>query len=229
MLPSAGLLALALVTSRAPKQELQFLLHVPKQYTAAQAWPTIVYLHGKSQSGNDRSLLRRYGLPKRLNKEFRFPFLVIMPQCPAGQRWTDPEAIMECVQKVQSKYRIDPARLYAVGFSMGGRGVFRLADHYPGRFAALVTIAGSSIEKEIIDGGRLKGVPVWAFHGEDDAEVPIEEVRAQVTDYGLRTGPAFLSILTGKGHDITKVMDRNDLYDWLLKWRSNLNSSWPQR
>lgn len=215
MLPGACLLPLSL---QAPTQELKFLLHVPKQYTLSRPWPTIVYLHGKSQSGSDRSMLRRYGLPKRLKEDVRFPFMVIMPQCPAGQRWTDPEAVMACVQKVQAKYRVDPTRLYAVGFSMGGRGVFRLADRYPGRFAALVTIAGSPIEKEYIDGGRLKGVPVWAFHGADDVEVPLDEVRAQVEDYGRRAGPAFLSVLPGKGHDITRVLDRNDLYDWLLKW-----------
>ena len=215
MLLSACLLPLCL---QVPTQELRFLLHVPKLYSADRPWPTIVYLHGKSQSGSDLSKLRNYGLPKRLNKDVRFPFLVIMPQCPAGQRWTDPDAIMRAIQKVEAKYRVDPTRLYAVGFSMGGRGIFRLADRFPGRFAALVTVAGSSIEKEIIDGGHLKGVPVWAFHGEDDTEVPLPEVQAQVQDYGLRAGPAFLSIIKGKGHDITPVLDRADLYEWLLKW-----------
>jgi predicted peptidase len=201
-----------------PAQELRFLLHVPKQYSPDRPWPTIVYLHGKSQSGNDLSKLRSYGLPKKLKEDVRFPFLVIMPQCPEGQRWTDPDAIVRAIHRVEAKYNVDQDRLYAIGFSMGGRGIFRLADRYPNHFAALVTIAGSSIEKEYIDGGRLKGVPVWAFHGEDDAEVPLPEVRAQVQDYGLRAGPAFLSVLPGKGHDITRVMDRPDLYDWLLKW-----------
>jgi predicted peptidase len=154
----------------------------------------------------------------RLNKDVRFPFLVIMPQCPAGQRWTDPDAIMRCVQKVEAKYRIDPDRLYALGFSMGGRGVLRLADRFPGRFAALVTIAGSSIEEEQLKGGHLKGVPLWAFHGEDDTEVPLDEVRAQIDEYGRRAGPAFLSVIPGKGHDITRVMDRPELYQWLLRW-----------
>jgi predicted peptidase len=64
----------------------------------------------------------------------------------------------------------DERRIYVTGVSMGGHGALRLAAHHPSRFAAVVAICGWADTNETAP--RLKGVPVWLFHGASDPIVP---------------------------------------------------------
>ena len=41
-----------------------------------------------------------------------------------------------------AEFRVDPARVYLHGYSMGGGGGYRLACRWPERFAAVVVVAG---------------------------------------------------------------------------------------
>ena len=55
---------------------------------------------------------------------------------------------------------------------MGGYGTWQLAISMPEAFAAIVPICGGGM---YWDAGRLKKVPVWAFHGDSDPTVFPEE------------------------------------------------------
>jgi len=80
-----------------PQRRVHFpyLLFVPASYatTPETRWPLILYLHGGSLRGDDVERLRIWGLPHKLESEPDFPFIVVSPQCPAGEIWTDVEGI----------------------------------------------------------------------------------------------------------------------------------------
>ncbi len=103
---------------------LSYLVFVPASYatTPETHWPLILYLHGGSLCGDDVERLPTVGLPHRLESEPDFPFVVVSPQCPAGEIWTDAEAIDALLDRVVHDYRVDPQRIYITGHSMGGRG-----------------------------------------------------------------------------------------------------------
>lgn len=220
-----GLLLLSLVPERAAeefqpppsRQELPYTVHLPSGYEGStEAWPVILYLHGRSLSGSDLTKLRRYGPPKLVGQRPDFPFILVAPQCPKGERWTDTTAVVEVLDEVMAKFRVDPKRVYALGFSMGGRGVLRVVNDYPQRFAAVVDVAGSPIEQPWIEAGRAKSVPLWLVHGEEDDEASFTEAKTMAEHYRQAGGNVQFTTVPGKGHGITEIFERPYLYEWLL-------------
>ena len=68
---------------------LQYLLHVPEQVqkSSGEKWPTILFLHGLGESGDDPSAVLRAGLPRYVTERADFPFIVVAPQCPWNAWW----------------------------------------------------------------------------------------------------------------------------------------------
>jgi predicted peptidase len=78
------------------------------------------------------------------------------------------------VQQIETRYRIDPRRVYLTGLSMGGFGTWHYALAHPTRFAALVPIAGGYVQgSKAIPPNicALRRTPVWAFDGTADTIV----------------------------------------------------------
>jgi predicted peptidase len=122
---------------------LSYLLFLPADYQKKieTRWPMILYLHGGSLRGTDVESVRTLGLPHKLETDPNFPFIVVSPQCPPGEIWTDVEALGALLDRVQADYRIDSDRVYVTGHSMGGRGALYLAYRQPKRFAAVVALS----------------------------------------------------------------------------------------
>jgi predicted peptidase len=55
-------------------------------------------------------------------------------------------AVVELIDALLASYPIDPQRLYLIGLSMGGFGVWELLSRWPERFAAAVPICGGADE-----------------------------------------------------------------------------------
>jgi len=192
---------------------VNYLLFLPASYRTGARWPTIVYLHGKSLSGDDPQLLTKYGLPKIVSRDPNFPFILLAPQCHEGERWTDVDTLDALLADVSSRVPVDPDRVYLTGFSMGAGGAWRFGGAHPERFAAVAALAG------VQDAGSVKGLarlPVWAFHGTDDESTPATESEAMVAAIQAAGGDARLELLQGRNHDIVDVYDRKDLYAWFL-------------
>jgi predicted peptidase len=219
----AGLLLLSACLGRASAQVLEkipprlgYLLYLPKRtWTAKKKWPLILYLHGKSLRGNDLSKVTKYGLAKRLLTDKGFPFIVVCPQLADGERWTDTRALASLVNEIARRYPVDRTRTYAMGFSMGASGVWRVADAYPHMFAAIVSVGGM-YETPIAASGKLKSVPAWVIHGTADTEALEPAAKAFFDLYTAKGGKGRFTALEGKGHDIPDVFERSDLYHWLL-------------
>jgi predicted peptidase len=100
---------------------------------------------------------------------------------------------------------------------MGGSGTWEFAAAYPDQFAAIVPICGKG---EPDDAGKLKGIPVWAFHGALDKTVRLELSQIMVEAIQKAGGNAKLTIYPNANHNSwTQTYDNPGLYEWLLKQR----------
>lgn len=199
----------------------QYLLFLPESYGhKKQRWPVILFLHGAGERGDDLNLVKKHGPPKIVEERKDFPFIVVSPQCPAGDWWTEKnEVLIALLDDVIARCDVDKDRIYLTGLSMGGYGTWTLASAYPERFAAIVPICGGG-KPFITD--KLKTVPVWAFHGAKDPLVPLKESEDMVNAIKKRGGDAKLTIYPDAGHDSwTETYNNQQLYDWFLQHRKN--------
>ena len=196
---------------------LSYLLFLPDNYSSQQQthWPLILYLHGGSLRGDDLEQLKKLGLPHKLERERDFPFVVVSPQVPAGEIWTDAEAIDGLLTQVIRDYRIDPDRVYITGHSMGGRGALYFAYRLPARFAAVLAL--SPLSPITAWARTLAGIPVWLFHGTADTLAPVTDTRELVQAIETEGGHPRFDILPKRDHFILDIYERRDIYEWLLQ------------
>ena len=197
----------------------EYLLFLPEGYSEKkQGWPLILFLHGAGERGSDLKKVKVHGPPKIVEKQRDFPFIVVSPQCPEEDWWTDKvEVLINLLDDIVAEYNVDTERIYLTGLSMGGYGSWALAAEYPKRFAAVAPICGGGNR---IMTFRLKDVPVWAFHGAQDSVVPLKQSEEMVKAIKARGGDAKLTVYPNAGHDSwTETYKNKELYEWFLTHR----------
>ena len=114
---------------------------------------------------------------------------------------------------------------------MGGYGTWGMISEYPDFFAAAAPICGGgdhnrlkiikekrpttfSMKKLV----RAKDVPVWAFHGDKDGVVPMEESKILVDALEKADASSVkLTIYPGVGHNSwTRTYADPKLYEWMF-------------
>jgi predicted peptidase len=201
-----------------------YLLFLPKGYgqKATKKWPLILFLHGSGERGSDLWLVAKHGPPKIVADKPDFPFIVVSPQCPAGQTWSD-DLLLALLDEITGKYAVDKTRVYLTGLSMGGYGTWSLGIAHPDRFAAIAPICGGGDPVKILlaegkQAEALKTLPVWAFHGAKDPVVNVSESERMVA--ALRQfgdADVKLTIYPDAQHDCwTVTYDNPKLYEWFL-------------
>lgn len=167
--------------------------------TEGRSLPLLVVLHGSSGKGSDNlaqlttgNSVVGAGYPAAPEQQLENPCFVLAPQCPPGEMWTrttswtssvhplSPEPapaladLMALLDELLATHPIDPDRVYLLGASMGGYGAWDWIVRDPGRFAAAIPICGGMPEGQA---AKLRDLPLWIFHGENDGIVPVEESR----------------------------------------------------
>ena len=62
--------------------------------TTGKLWPIILFLHGRGERGSEGMWQTQIGLPEAVRDHpERWPFVIVMPQCPLGAFWTDPACL----------------------------------------------------------------------------------------------------------------------------------------
>ena len=204
---------------------LRYLLYLPKGYgeKKEQKWPLILFLHGAGERGDDLEVVKKHGPPKLIEQGKEFPFIIVSPQCPIQTWWTEVlDPLVALLDDVQSRYAVDPDRVYVTGLSMGGFGTWALACRHPERFAAIAPICGGG---DWFLAERLKNVPVWVFHGAKDPVVPLRESTDMVEALKRVGGNVQLTVYPEAQHDSwTETYNNPKLYEWFLSHRRNAGS-----
>ncbi len=204
--------------------QVNYLLYLPDTYgqDPHQRWPLILYLHGRGERGQDLDLLKSHPLPETLEQKPDFPFIVVSPQLSLETvTWSGRiEALNALLDQLQATYAVDARRIYLTGLSMGGFGTWEFALRHPGRFAAIVPIAGGyddygSVPANICD---LKDLPVWAFHGGADTIVPVRLDQVLVDALRACGGDVRFTLYPEADHEATwrRAYADPQLYEWLL-------------
>jgi predicted peptidase len=204
--------------------ELKYLLFLPKAYDRSEGkkWPLMLFLHGAGERGSNLTKIATHGPPKLVKTNPDFPFILVSPQCPAGQTWAD-EPLLALLDETIQKYPINEKQVYLTGLSMGGYGSWSLASRYPQRFAAVAPICGGGETLSFLlappaRAAALKKLPVWAFHGAKDEVVPLQESERMVNIFKrVGNNNVRLTVYPEAGHDAwTEAYSNQELYDWLL-------------
>src|SRR5688572_24093782 len=129
-------LALLLALQAEPKFEsktievdgkpIKYEVSLPAGYDGSKAVPTILFLHGSGEQGDDGHKQATVGLGAalKLNPAGWGPYLIVYPQKPKARGgWMDYEKlILDILEKTKKEYKVDEKRLYLTGLSMGGHG-----------------------------------------------------------------------------------------------------------
>ena len=180
-----------------------YLLYVPESYNPATPTPLVISLHGfaewpahQRQISHWNDLARRYG------------FIVVYPcgtQVPL--RWhtsptpdsdidtmDDVTFISDLMDKLETEYNLDPARIYVNGLSNGGGMAFVLACKLPDRIAAIGSVSGF-YPFSWSEFHPSRPVPTIVFHGTADPIVPYLGRPAESTAFSLPSIPDWVTTL----------------------------------
>jgi predicted peptidase len=175
------------VTKKGDK--MPYRLFVPVGYSSAKTYPLVLWLHGGEGRGNDNIKQITRGNEKGTHVwissdvQSKFPVFVLAPQCPVGENWADPELnqptralemSLQILAMVEKQFAIDPDRIYLLGQSMGGLGVWSLLQTHGEKWAGAVVLAAYD---HFTAPMSISRVPLWVFQGDADQNVPVDLVR----------------------------------------------------
>ncbi len=203
------------------KQEIKtyknftYVLCLPDNFDPGKKYPVILQLHGAGGRGSDISVLLTHPFCEESAKFKDFEFVSVLPQCPADITWFAVfEQLMDFTKYIYNSDFTDKKHFYCMGASMGGYGTWELAMQLPELFAAIVPVCGGGM---YWNAGRLKNVPVWAFHGGKDGCVFPEESKKMVDAVNANGGSAKLTIYPENDHNAWSDTYSNiEVFKWLL-------------
>lgn len=212
----------------------------PDYFETSQTFPLLVFLHGAGQMGNGNTEIEYLtfdGIGKLIaNKKLPSSFVVggsrhsMIIVTPQSHRQPTSDEVLQFVQYIFSKYRVNKHRIYLSGLSMGARVVTFTGAKYPMYFAAIIPIAGVAATPGIEE--RCKRIaeaslPVWVFH---NAEDPMADVADPVMFDNLINQfnpsiPPRLTIFNVYGHDAWSTAldplfkeEGMNIYEWMLQF-----------
>ena len=221
----------------------RYLVYLPQAYgdDPQRVWPTIVYLHTRTEWGDDLERLKTNGLTEYLTRH-ELDAIVVAPQTPQGQSW-QPAFIDAVMRDAAARYRVDYTRTYLTGASLGAMGAWSTAIAFPDRFAAFVPISGAifndvaalSLGSPLAPKSdlvaplkRLAGLPTWIRYGDADSVVPppiMARSAALLRDAG---GAVRETVAREGGHDQwTAAYDgESGVLDWMLRQEKSGATAW---
>ena len=184
-------------------------LVIPDNYDFGRSTPSRcdLWFHGRGETLSEVNFLW-----DRMNNAGRYTPANTIVLHPYGRysnafKFAGEVDVIEALEDVQNRYRIDEERISVRGFSMGGAACWQFAVHYPDRWFAANPGAGFSetpeflkfFQKETLDptpwekslwnmydcnryAGNLAHLPTIAYSGEKD----IQKQAADIMDVALR-------------------------------------------
>jgi hypothetical protein len=208
-----------------------YLQYLPQGYSSnTNKYPIVISLHGikeKGTSSTDPALVKagvpkvaNVGLPKYVKYGQQYPFILISPQLKSSYGGWTGDYVMEVLNYVKTKLRVDPKRIYLTGLSLGGFGVWKTAVAYPEVFAAILPICSGGNAVSQACNIAKENIPTWAFHGDKDYTVSYQVSVKMVNAINACTPKpsplAKVTLFPGMGHVIwDKVYKETSALTWL--------------
>ena len=199
--------------------EIKKLVSYPENYEkkSNKKWPLILFLHGIGERGNNLEQLKLHGIPKIVESNKDFPFITVSPQCPIEFDWREnkmQDKVIAMLDNFIKNNNIDIERIYITGLSMGGYGTWSILSKRPNLFAAAIPICGGGDTANAL---KLKEIPIWTFHGEDDDVIPVTETIDMVEAINNINGNIKFTMYSNTKHDSwTQTYNNKNIYNWLL-------------
>ena len=198
---------------------MPYRVYVPKAYTGTTALPLVIALHGLG--ANEDSFFDSYSkLPPQLAEKHGFLMAAplgyrvdgfygstIMGSGDAAARRRveySEKDVLEVLRLMKANYKVDESRIFLMGHSMGAIGTWALASKYPDTWAALVAFSGVG-SPALAE--RMKGIPQFVVHGDNDPTVNVSGSRTMVA--ALEKLGADVTYLEIKGGNHTDVVVPN--------------------
>ena len=215
-----------------------YQLFPPLHFDKAKTYPLVLCLHGAGEMKNAPYAAKTAASSKLLQPDMRakFPAFLLVPQtttgwvkrpgrnlvAEGGYRVADMEEsapmklVLQAVGDVMKDYKIDPARLYVSGQSMGGVATWDLIVRHPEMFAAAVPICGVG---DVTMAGKIQ-CPVWCFHGDADTTVPVKCSREMTAAMKAAGRAVKYTEFPGVGHGSWgPAWNEQELAPWLFAQR----------
>lgn len=199
-------------------ERLGYFLTLPSGFDASkESLPMIVFLHGSGEAGEDIDKIRVHGIPKLFGADPDYKGLRVItlsPQCPDGVIWNNIALeVWELIENVAGRYSVDLSRITLTGLSMGGYGTWEIGMLFHDRLAGIAPICGGGTEWRA---GLLRDTPVWAFHGEADDCVPVENTKRMIASLEAAGGKPRATYYPGVGHGSwVPAYEQSELIEWL--------------
>ena len=205
-----------------------------KADTMTEALPMVIFLHGAGERGNDNYMQLKHCIQYFLDDTVtgRYPFLLMVPQCPNERRWVNtdwslPEHTMDSLPTAELRGVmtlfdsltacgvVDSTRVYISGISMGGFGVWDALQRWPEKFAAAIPICGGG---DPAFAHVMKDIPIYIFHGMlDGAVMPSRSIQMYNALREVGNEEAILVTYPELGHLCwDEAFSTPGLFEWLF-------------
>jgi predicted esterase len=215
-------------TDAGKTRTIRFSLFLPHGYGASdRRWPMVTFLAGLGDRGTDPGNAMAVGVPLEIGRSAELggwmPMMVLSPQCPGDKQWDSAgmgEDIVRLIHAVSARFKVDSNRLYATGFSDGGKGTWVLASQAPRLFAAVAPIVSREYQAdETADRLAGSGTSVLVISGMKDekSEPASSHMVAALRTKGVNVAYA---PVPNVGHFIWRAFySQRRFYEWLLQHR----------
>jgi predicted esterase len=119
-----------------------YCLVIPEGLDVSKPCPLYVWLHGRGNNSTDIHFIKeRATRPGQITPPNAIVVHPFGRQC-VGWKHAGEIDVLEVVDSVKKRYKIDPDRIVLIGFSMGGAGAWHIGAHYTDHWVAVSPGAG---------------------------------------------------------------------------------------
>ncbi len=224
---------------------MSYQLLLPSGYSTKSAYPLVLYLHQLDNASQIPAQIDPWF--NDTDYRTRYPSIVVAPQCdmdadPSGNtiNWGGvsdgdqpcQDNAIALVQQTMSSYSVYAPKVYVTGNSMGGIGSWDLIIKYNSKsptvsplFAATLILAGATYDhgypapdSSVVS--ALATVPIWAIHGGQDDQVPLDWDRNLFAAEQAQGGRMQLLVDPDLAHDVWDTYyvspTSRTYWDWLF-------------
>ena len=233
----AAELTVPLVYTNAQGATIPYRFAAPKSVEQEKKYPLVILFHGAGERGTNNVSQLVHGATDLLNymREKKIEAYFIAGQCPAGKQWVDtpwsqlshtmPEKpsesmalMIELIEKTMKEHQVDRNQVLVTGISMGGYGTWDIVQRHPDWFAAAMPCCGGG---DATLAWKIRDVPIWAFHGDQDTVVPFKRSRDMVAALWAVDGKIRYREYPGVGHNCwaPTYADWDNVLSWFFVQR----------